>query len=593
MNSAARARLIDVAAGRVPADLLIRNARVVDVFGGGVFRTSVSVVDGLFAGFGDVEAREVLDAQGKYLLPGLMDGHVHIESSMLTPDRFADMVIPCGTTTVIADPHELANVAGKQGLDYMLKAAEAVPLDIRIMLPSCVPATPFEDAGASLTAKDLKPYMRDPKVAGLAEVMNFPGVICRDKALCANLDLALTEGKMIDGHAPGLAGKELDAYAAAGVCSDHECTSVDELRDRLRRGMYVHLRQGSAARNLATLLAGVTMAGMRRCLFCTDDAHPETLVGEGHMNRHLRLAVAQGLDPVLAVIMATLNIAECYGLNKGAIAPGREADFILVQDLKEFAVHKVYIKGRHVAEKGRMLTETTAPVPEHLTGTVRPAPLADNAFALRIGSGKTRVIGLLPGSLITRDLERSVRTDVHGCFDPALNPGLNLVAVIERHKGTGNIGLGILEGYALKGGAAASTIAHDSHNIVVVGDSLADMRQAVAALTEQGGGLVVCRDGSVAAALPLPVGGLMTTEPAGAVNDALTTMTRMAHEMGVPANIAPFMSLSFISLPVIPDLKLTTRGLFDVRSFSFVPVEVQNLVSPTDDAASEDVTASV
>ncbi len=574
MNSAARARLVEVAAGREPADLLIRNAKVVDVFGGGILKTPVSVADGHFAGFGEVEAHETLDAQGRYLLPGLMDGHVHIESSMLTPDRFADLVVPCGTTTVIADPHELANVSGKQGLDYILEAAEKLPLDVRVMLPSCVPATPFEDAGATLLAKDLKPYMRHPRVAGLAEMMNFPGVICRDKNVCAKLDLALAEGKMIDGHAPGLAGRELDAYAAAGVRSDHECTSVDELRERLRRGMYVHLRQGSAARNLAALLPGVTTAGMRRCLFCTDDAHPETLVGEGHMNRHLRLAVAGGLDPVLAVIMATLNVAECYGLNKGAIAPGREADFVLVQDLKDFAAHKVYVKGYLVAEKGRMLHETSFPVPAALTETVRPAPLDEHAFDLRIGSGRARVIGLTPGSLITRDLERSVQTDADSCFDPGLNPGLNLVAVVERHQGTGKIGLGILEGYLLKGGAVASTIAHDSHNIVVAGDSLADMRLAVSGLREQGGGLILCRDGAVAASLPLPVAGLMTSAPADEVNSALTAMTRMAHEMGVPVDIDPFMALSFIPLPVIPDLKLTTRGLFDVRSFSFVPVEV-------------------
>ena len=575
MNSAARAQLVEVAAGRKSADVLIRNAKVVDVFGGGILHTPVSVANGYFAGFGEVEAKEVLDAKGRYLLPGLMDGHVHIESSMLTPERFADMVVPHGTTTVIADPHELANVAGKKGIDYMLEATEKLALDVRLMLPSCVPATPFEDTGAVLVARDLKPYVNNPRVAGVAEMMNFPGVVCRDKDVCAKLDLGFASGKMIDGHAPGLGGRELDAYAAAGVRSDHECTSIEEMRDRLQRGMYVHLRQGSAARNLVALLPGVTAAALHRCLFCTDDAHPETLVAEGHMDRHLRLAVASGLDPVLAIIMATLNVAECYGLNKGAIAPGREADFILVQDLKEFAVHQVYAKGVLVAERGVMVRESASEVPEALLHTVKSAPLADDALALRLPGNRARVMGLMPGNLITKDLERDVQTDADGCFDPALNPGLSLAAVIERHQETGKIGLGILEGYAIKGGAIASTVAHDSHNIVVAGDVIADMRLAVDALKEQGGGLVLCRGGEVAARLALPVGGLMTTEPAGAVNETLSGMVKLAHEMGVPVDIDPFMTLTFIALPVIPELKLTARGLFDVRTFSFVSAVVE------------------
>ena len=576
MDNRTRVRLIDVAAGREPADVLIRNAKVVDVFGGAILKTPVSVADGYFAGLHEVESRKTIDAQGRYMLPGLMDGHVHIESSMLVPERFADAVVPRGTTTVIADPHEIANVAGSKALDYMFRVAEDLELDVRFNLPSCVPATPFEDAGATLTARDLAPYINHARVPGLAEVMNFPGVVCKDPDMLAKLDLALSRNKRVDGHAPGLGGRELDAYAAAGVHSDHECTSLEEVRERISRGMFVHLRQGSAVRNLAALLPGVTLAGLRRCMFCTDDAHPETLVGEGHMDRHLRLAVAIGLDPVLAIIMATLNVAECYGLNKGAIAPGREADFVLVQDLKEFKAQQVYVQGRLVAERGRMLRPASLHPAEALTGSVRLAPLPDDAFDLRLASGRARVIGVQPGSLLTRDLERDVQLDARGVFDPSRNPGLNLLAVIERHHATGRIGLGLVEGYGLKGGAVASSVAHDSHNIVLAGDNAADMRLAVETLREQGGGVVICRGGSVAGNLPLPVGGLMSAAPVEEVNAALTDMTRFAHaELGIPANVDPFMALSFLPLPVIPALKLTARGLFDVQRFSFVPVDVE------------------
>jgi adenine deaminase len=348
------------------------------------------------------------------------------------------------------------------------------------------------------------------------------------------------------------------------------------MRERISRGMFVHVRQGSAVRNLAALLPGVTLAGLRRCLFCTDDAHPETLTGEGHMDRHLRLAVAGGLDPVLAIIMATLNVAECYGLNKGAVAPGREADFVLMQDLKEFKAQQVYAKGKLVAERGRMLHAAPLYPSESLTGSVRLAPLPRDAFDLRLASGRARVIGVQPGSLLTRDLERDVQVDARNVFDPSRNPGLNLLAVVERHHATGKIGLGLIEGYGLSGGAVASTVAHDSHNMVIAGDNAADMRLAVETLRDQGGGVAVCRHGEVAGALPLPVGGLMSAAPVEEVNARLTDMTRLAHaELRIPANVDPFMTLSFLPLPVIPALKLTARGLFDVRRFAFVPVNVE------------------
>lgn len=574
MDRALREKLIKVAAGREKADILIHNAKVVDVFCGNIFHDSISIVDGHFAGFANCEANEIIDAKGKYMLPGLIDAHVHIESSMLTPDNFANIVMPHGTTTVIADPHEIVNVAGRKALDYMLKLAENIPLDLRIMLPSCVPAVPFEENGAVITAKDIADYIAHPLVTGLGEVMDFPAVISCDKEMLDKLHVTSSAHKVIDGHAPCLSGRELDAYIAAGIITDHECTSVAELHDRLRRGMYVHLRHGSAVRNLVTLLSGVTKINMRRCLLCTDDAHPDTLINEGHMDRHLRLAVKCGLNPILAIIMATLNVAECYGLNKGAIAPGREADFIFVEDFKDFAVQDVFIHGRKVVANGHLLETKQVKPPEFLLHTVCPAPLPDDVFQLAVPQGQARVIGLMPNSLISKALKLTVQIDAQGYFDPQLNQGLNLLAVIERHRGTGNIGIGIVSGYALHGGAIATTVAHDSHNILLIGDNSADMHLAVSCLISHGGGFVICRNGKEVGSLPLPIGGLMTTDTVENIQKALVEMIKLAHEMGVPLDIEPFMSLSFLALPVIPELKLTTKGLFDVQSFDFVPTAV-------------------
>lgn len=489
--------LVDMAAGgRSPADLLITNAKLVDVLTGEIRETDVSVGGGKILGFSHTEAVKVVDARGAYLLPGLIDAHIHIESSMVSPARFAGLVLPHGTTSVVADPHEIANVHGLEGIRYMLENGRHLPLNIFIALPSCVPATPFEDSGAVLSAEELEELIDDPKVTGIGEMMNFPGVVSGDYDVLAKIQLGTSHGKIVDGHAPGLLGRDLDAYLVTGITNTHECATLEEMRENLRRGSYILIREGSAAKNLRTLLPGVTPGNARRCAFCCDDRHIEDIVSDGHMDNHLRLAVGMGMDPVQAITMCTLNAAECFGLrNKGAIAPGRDADFILVDDLKAFRVRKVFTAGRLIAEDGRVLIpldDAAAGAPSH---SIHLKPLAEDALSLPVRTGKARVIGIEPASLVTKSLVREVKTDDAGCFQSALNPGLTKIAVIERHKRTGKLGIGILEGYGLTGGAIATTISHDSHNIVVAGDNDPDMLLAVRELADMGGGIVSVHGG--------------------------------------------------------------------------------------------------
>jgi adenine deaminase len=533
------------------------------------------VGQGRIIGFARLEAERVVDARGACLLPGLIDAHTHIESSMLCPARFAEAVLPRGTTTVIADPHEIANVRGLDGLRYMLEATRDLPLDVRFMLSSCVPALPVEDAGAVLTAADLIPLLADPRVAGLGEMMNTVGVLNGDAEALAKIRAALACGKRVDGHSPGLTGEDLDAYIAAGVSTDHECTSVEELQERIRRGMYVLLREGSASRDLLRLLPGVTPAAARRCLFCTDDRQPADILENGHIDNHLRLAVAAGLDPVAAVRMATLNAAECYGLDrKGGLAPGWRADMILVDDLRNFRVLAVWTGGRHVAGNGRMLEDLPLHDAGGMRGTVRLAPLPAEPFALRVPGSRARVIRLLPHSLVTRHEILPVHVTPDGFFDFALNPGMLKIAVLERHHATGKTGVGLLDkNYGLRGGAIATSVAHDSHNLVVVGDNDADMLRAVEGMVRLGGGVVMTAGGETLAELPLPVAGLMSELPAAEVAEKLRDLLRLAEEhYHIWDQADAFMTLSFLALPVIPHLKITARGLFDVDAFRFVDV---------------------
>lgn len=564
---------INMAAGSEPADILITNARVVDVFSGLVRQDSVAIGDGVFLGFGQREAREVVDAQGAYLLPGFIDAHIHLESSMVTPARFAEMALPHGTTSVVADPHELANVCGTAALRFLLASAQTLPLNIFLALPSCVPATPFEDSGAVLQADDLAPFMDNPHVASLGEMMNYPGVLNGDPEVMEKLALSRSRRKPVDGHAPALLGKELDAYLCTGIANTHECTTAEEFHQNLMRGCRIFLRDGSAARNLPALAPLVTPGNCHRCAFCCDDRHASELLTAGHMDEVLRKAVALGMDPVTAVRLCTLNAAEAEGLQgKGAIAPGYDADCVLVDDLASFNVRMTFAGGRQIAAEGRMLTLLADPPLDELTDTVRLAPLPDDVFALPLPSCRARVIRLHPGSLVT-DAEVHDVTCTNGLFDARKNDGLCKLAVVERHKATGKVGVGILAGYGLRNAAVATSVSHDSHNIVVCGDNDADMLAAVRRVAAMGGGIAVAGEGRILEDLPLPVAGLMTHEAPETVVRALDAIHGLLHRHGVPANVAPLMALSFMALPVIPSLKLTARGLFSVADWRFVSVD--------------------
>lgn len=578
------AQRIAMAQGAQPADMVVVNARVCNVLSGTIMdAVDVLIGDGVFLGFapaGTGQAKQRVDAHGAYMLPGLIDAHVHIESSLLCPEQFAALVLPHGTTTIVADPHEIANVQGLAGIRFMLENAARMPLDVRMMLPSCVPATPLEHAGAVLEADDLAQLMADPRILGLGEMMNFPGVVQADPAVLAKLALAAAAGKVIDGHAPSLGGRALDAYCTAGMSTDHECATVQEMQARLERGMYVLLREGSAAKNLAALLQGVTPENAHRCCFCTDDASPDDIAAHGHMERHLRMAVAAGIKPMQAVRMASLNTAQCYGLRgKGAIAPRYVADFVLVQDLQHFEVLATCCRGTIVAEKGVLTHPHPQSAASFVPAPLAVAPLSLDTFVLPVPSGKARVIVVQPHSLLTAMQVRDVvLTD--GCVLPQQNAGLVKIAVIERHKALSCCGVGLLQGYTAQGkrmhGAIATTIAHDSHNIVVAGDNDADMLCAVQALIALGGGICLVRDGKVLESLALPLAGLMSFEAAAAVAKAKQALRQRAlHDFAIAEGVEPVMTLSFMSLVVIPAARMTDQGLFDAVTGAFVSVDAK------------------
>ncbi len=576
MNKKYIHNLIEVASGRKKADLVIKHAKIVDVFNHKIVEGSLAIADGLIIGIGAYEGEEEIDAHDTYIIPGLIDSHVHIESSMTSPERFVEAVLPRGTTTVIADPHEISNVCGLTGIQYMLDATEELPMNIYFMLPSCVPATTFEHSGAVLGAKELEQFMGHQRVLGLGEMMDYPGVVHGSNEILEKLSLASSYGKMIDGHSPMLEGKELTAYAVAGIRTDHECSTVDEMQDRLSRGMYVLIRQGSAARNLPDLIRGVNEQNSRRCLFCTDDRQPDDILNTGHIDNHLRLAVSYGVDPITAVQMATINAAECYRLqNVGAIAPGYTADFLIVDDLEQFHVDQVYVHGKLQAASGRLLTPLKMVSAAPVTGTVDVKGFSKDSLALPLKSDLARVIRIAPHSLVTENVVRKVFRDENGCFTANKRLDLLKMVVVERHNGTGDIGLGIVENYHLTGGAVATTIAHDSHNIIAIGDNDEDIFLAIKQIIKMSGGITMCSKGKILDSLPLPIAGLMSDRSAEYVNTKLQQMHRIAFEtFNINREIDPFMTLSFMALPVIPDLKLTDMGLFDVREFSFTDISV-------------------
>ena len=559
-------KLIDTAAGRIPADLVIKNCKVVNVFSGKIQEGDIAFSGDQIAGIGEYEGKEVIDAEGRYAAPGFIDSHIHIESSYVCPEEIGRLLVPHGGTTIMADPHEIVNVCGIAGLDYMMKAAENTVLDVKYELPSCVPATPWEHSGAVIDAEAMKEPITREGIAGLGEFMNFPGVINAADSDLDKIIVAKREGKFVDGHGPGIAGKDLNAYAAARIAADHECSTVEEMNDRLDRGMYILLRQGSACHN---------PENSRRCLLCSDDRQPKTILHEGHLDNHLRICVEEGLDAVTAIRMATLNAAECFDLkDRGAIAPGYRADVVLLDDLKDFHVNRVFIQGALVAEEGKYLPEIKRYDISTVKGSVIVKDFSAEKFKMHLKSNKVNVIKILPGGVVTAKDTAEIQLDENGEFVRNPEEDIVKVAVVERHQGTGNVACGFLKGYGIKAGAVALSIAHDSHNIIVVGVSDEEMEFAVNSLIAQEGGMVLVREGKVLESMPMPIAGLMSDQSGEWVDEKLTAIHAKAYEeLGIAGDVEPVMTLCFMSLAVIPEVKLTDMGLFDVTTFSFIPVE--------------------
>ncbi len=564
------ARLIRIARGLEPADLLVRDVRLVNVLSGEIHPAHVAVADGIVVGFEEVEAQEVLDAGGRFCCPGLIDGHIHIESTQLTPPRFAEAAARHGTAAVVCDPHEIANVLGVAGVEYMLAVSEGLPLSFCFMAPSCVPATHLEAAGAELTAEDIRGLLaRHPgRMLGLGEMMNFPGVLFGDPGVLAKLDAA--RGRVIDGHAPLVSGRDLSAYALAGPMSDHESIHADEARERLRKGLHVMLREGTQERNMADLLPAVNEFNSQRTMLVSDDRLADDLLSRGHMDAAVRKAIALGVPVVRAVQMASINPARYFGLDRGrdgphgghgAVAPGFRADFVLLDDLEEFRIHSCHLGGRDVRNLD-FPPRAVAP-----GGSMRIRRLDEEALAIRAGKGRIRVIGVRPGQIVTEHLlmEPCIR-DGLAVADP--DRDLAKLAVFERHRATGNVGLGFVTGLGLSRGALASSVAHDSHNLIVAGADDADMLVAAREVERMGGGLAVADSGRVVAGLALPVAGLMSEGPAAEVAARMAEVNRALAELGLALR-SPFAALSFLALPVIPALKLTDKGLVDVGRFAY------------------------
>lgn len=568
------ARRIAVARGDEPADLVLKGGRVLSVFTGELLEGDVAVAGDHVAGIGDYEGRQTVDVAGLILLPGFIDAHMHIESTKLMPDEFARAVLPWGTTTVVLDPHEIANVFGLDGVRALLHSAAEMPLDYYVMAPSCVPASPFESSACTVTAADIARFLaEEPRALGLAELMDFPGVVRADPAVVDKIEATLAAGGHVDGHAPRLSGNELNAYLAAGVGSDHECTTYAEALEKRRLGMQIMIREGSATRDVAALIPLVIEYGPANCMLCTDDREPHHLLAAGHMNEVVRRAVELGCPAADAVIMATLHAARWHRLREyGAVAPGYLADIVAVPDLKDFRPTMVWKRGRLVATDGVALDLPKATAPDWMRGSVHIPVLQPEHFRIE-AHGAVRVIGVEPGTIVTRSLVWELAGAGVAAADPARD--LAKVAVVERHSGSGRIGLGFVTGFGLKRGALASTHAHDAHNLIVVGVDDSDMAVAANRLAEIGGGQVAVADGRVIAEVPLPIGGLLSDLPAEQVGVAVEALEDAARrELGTTLP-APVMAMSFLALSVIPELRITDQGLIDTVAFEVVPIEVR------------------
>jgi adenine deaminase len=567
---------IDAAAGRTPADTVIINCKIIDVYNSAIIQgKNIAITDGYIIGVGDYQGANIIDAKGQYAAPGFIDSHIHIESSYVTPEEIGRLLVPRGATTIIADPHEIANVCGMTGMNYMMEAAKRTKLDILYMLPSCVPATPFEHTGAVFDANTMSKMTNKSQILGLGEFMDFPGVIKAKDEVIDKLLLAINKGKIIDGHAPGITDKDLNAYAFCGIHTDHECSTVEEMLDRLSRGLYILLREGSACHNLRTLLKAVTPANSRRCLLCSDDLQPETILNLGHLDNHLRICVKEGIDPIMAIQMASLNAAECYGLkDRGAISPGLRADIVLLDNLDQFNVQRVLIKGEEVAKDGQYLPEVQRYDISSVRGSFHVKDFSVNKLHLKLKSDHVHVIDILPGGVVTAKSTTRVELNEQKEFVWQPEKDIVKVAVVERHQNTGNVALGLLRGYGIKFGAVALSIAHDSHNIITVGTNDKDMAFAVESLIQQGGGISLVKGEKVINSMPMEVGGLMSDKPGEWVSRKLAQIHEDAYkQLGVNRNVEPIMTLCFMSLAVIPEIKLTDMGLFDITQQEFISIE--------------------
>ena len=558
-------KLSQIALHERKAELVLRNAMIADVFTDEIRRADIAVADGYIAAVGgSYEGTEEIDLNGKYVLPGFMDAHLHLESTMVTPNELITAAALCGTTTFIVDPHEAANVSGTEGIDYILDQTEHSPANVFVMMPSCVPATEYDDNGCLLTAEKMAPYLSSPRILGLGEVMNAPGVIHGDRQLHKKLELF--SGRILDGHAPYLPDDELTAYALAGIRTDHEASDFDYALEEIRRGIHVHIREGSAAHNLETLINGILAHDLpcENFSFCTDDKHIEDILRQGHINYNVRRAVELGLSPMAAIKMATINTARCYGLKElGAVAPGYQADLIVTDDLSSFRILSVYHKGRLIDPSVR---PETAACPDSLKNTVHVRPLSSDAFRLSITKEEVPVIRLNASQITTSKIACHLpKTDNYLPQD-----GFNKIAAVERHKATGKTGVGICTGYNIRNGAIASSVSHDSHNIIVIGDNDADMLLAVSEIIRVQGGYTLVSRGKVLGSLPLPVMGLMSDAGFETVNRTLGQMIAEAHRLGIPDEVEPFITLSFLALPVIPEIRITPRGVLDTVSFEFL-----------------------
>ena len=557
-------RIITAAAGREPADLVLKNATYVNVFSNELCHADIAVAEGLIVGMGTYSGTVEEDCTGKIVLPGFLDAHIHLESSLVSPTEFVKAVLPHGTTTVITDPHEIANVMGTDGIEYMLQATEDLPVDVRFMLPSCVPATPLDESGAVLDYRAIDSFYNHPRVQGLAEMMNFVGTIAGDDQCVEKIVAAQAHHKKIDGHAPDLVGNDLNAYIAAGVYSDHECHDLNDAIAKLERGQFIMIREGTAARNLEALVPLLCDKYSERCMFCTDDKHPNDLLEKGHIDYIVKKAIGLGVDPITAIKVACHNAARYFLLNnRGAIAPGYLGDFVIIDNFQNFNIQKVYKKGQLMVENGVVRDFPVPEIEQYLTDRAHSTFHVGTLTAENFTEHRPRgIIGMVNGEITTVDAGYSDRIDVE--YD------VLKIAVVERHKNTHHIGIGFLQGYGLKSGAVATSISHDSHNIIVVGTNEADMAAAVNRVVELNGGIVVWDGGAPKAEVPLAIAGIMSDEPLVTVNEKLENAKEQAYALGVGRGIDPFMTLSFMALPVIPSLRITTRGVFDVNSQSYV-----------------------